>query len=151
MIICIQLSLKKERFLKNISRKSSFKNFHSFGSLDIKIYVFIPLSTVYQAFVRYMVRSKKNLKKMRHRAAHGVFLEYWNTQKVFAAFDNVFHVYLIRGLQKYARNLISLHIFAVPSSSRHEKNCQRLQRLFCVFQYSRNTPWAACYCLLLTL
>ena len=43
--------------------------------------VFIPLSTVYQAFVRYMVRSKKNLKKMRHRAGHGVYLEYWNTAK----------------------------------------------------------------------
>ena len=32
-----------------------------------------------------------------------------------------------------------MHIFAIPSSSRHEKHCQMLQRLFWLFQCSRNT------------
>ena len=31
------------------------------------------------------------------------------------------------------------HIFAITSSSRHDKYCQTLQRLFCVLQYSRNS------------
>ena len=32
-----------------------------------------------------------------------------------------------------------LHIFAIPSSSRHEKHCQMLVSLFSVFKYSRNS------------
>ena len=31
-----------------------------------------------------------------------------------------------------------LHIFAIPSSSRHEKCCRMLERIFCLFQCSRN-------------
>ena len=34
------------------------------------------------------------------------FLEYWNTKKVFGGFDNIFHIYLMRGFQKYERNRI---------------------------------------------
>ena len=37
--------------------------------------------------------------------SHPVFLEYWNTQKMFGAFDNVFYDYLMSGLQKNAKNL----------------------------------------------
>ena len=55
-----------------------------FDENDKKNHIFNPFSTVYQAFVRYMVRSKKNLKKMRHRAAHSVFLSTEIPQKVFA-------------------------------------------------------------------
>ena len=33
------------------------------------------------------------------------FLEHWIAKKVVVAFDNVFHVYLMRGLQKYAKKL----------------------------------------------
>ena len=32
----------------------------------------------------------------------------------------------------------SLHFFAIPSSSRHEKCWQMTERIFCLFQYSRN-------------
>ena len=34
-----------------------------------------------------------------------------------------------------------LHIFLIPSSSRHEKHCQMVERLFVVFHHSRNIPW----------
>ena len=40
---------------------------------------------------------------------HCEFLQYWNTPKKFGGFswfDNVFHVYLMRGFQKYKRNWI---------------------------------------------
>ena len=37
---------------------------------------------------------------------HCEFLEYWNSQKVLPAFDNVFHVYLMRGLKKNAKKKI---------------------------------------------
>ena len=109
---------------------------------------------------------------------HCGFLEHWNRQKS-VTFDNVFHVYLMRGYQKYARNWILtmafwatckipqpsqpiwqhlfalpwsalkkppwefnfFHIFGIPSSSRHEKRCQMLQTLFCLFQCSKNPQW----------
>ena len=32
---------------------------------------------------------------------HRGFLERWNAKKVFVIFDNVFHVYLMKGFQKY--------------------------------------------------
>ena len=38
--------------------------------------------------------------------------------------------------------LNSSHIFAVPLSSRHDKYCQILERLFFVFHHSRNIPWS---------
>ena len=31
----------------------------------------------------------------------GVFLEWWNTKKVFPTYDNIFHVYLMRRLQEF--------------------------------------------------
>jgi hypothetical protein len=31
-----------------------------------------------------------------------------------------------------------LHFFAIPSSSRHEKRCQMSERIFSLFQCSRN-------------
>ena len=37
-----------------------------------------------------------------------------------------------------------LHFFSINSSSRHKKRCQMLQRLFWLFQCSRNT-WFAVY------
>ena len=44
-------------------------------------------------------------------------------------------------LKKPSWDLNFLHIFAVPSSSRHEKCCQILERLFVVFHHSKNIPW----------
>ena len=37
----------------------------------------------------------------------------------------------------HRENLFFLHIFAIRSSSRHEKHCRMLVRLFCLFQCSR--------------
>ena len=37
---------------------------------------------------------------------HGMFLSGEIAQKAFPAFDNIFHVYLMRGFQKYGRNWI---------------------------------------------
>ena len=42
---------------------------------------------------------------------HYEFLEYWNTQKVFGGFHNIFHVYLMRGFQKFGRNWILMVAF----------------------------------------
>ena len=41
-------------------------------------------------------------------------------------------------LKKPSWELNFLHIFAVPLSSRHQKRCQILERLFVVFHHSRN-------------
>ena len=95
---------------------------------------------------------------------------------MFLTFDNVFHVYSMRGFQKYERNWIFMmafwvtckiaqpiqpiwqhifalpwsalkkpswefkffHIFGISSSSRHEKCCQMLERLFVLFHHYRN-------------
>ena len=42
----------------------------------------------------------------------------------------------------YCMKLFFLHIFAIPSSSRHEKPCWMLVRLLCLFQCSRNPQCA---------
>ena len=46
-----------------------------------------------------------------------------------------------RQLKKPPWDFNFLHIFAIPSSSRHEKRCQMVERLFVVFHHSRNTLW----------
>ena len=40
--------------------------------------------------------------------------------------------------KKPARKFIFLHFFAMPSSSRHEIRCRMSERIFCLFQCSRN-------------
>ena len=40
--------------------------------------------------------------------------------------------------KKPSRKNFFLHFFAIYSSSRHEKRCRMLERLFCLFQCSRN-------------
>ena len=42
---------------------------------------------------------------------HSMFLEGEIQQKVFARFNNIFLIYLIKELQKYARNLILMMAF----------------------------------------
>ena len=44
---------------------------------------------------------------------HREFLEHWIAKKVFLTFDDIFHVYLMRGLQKYERNWILTMAFWV--------------------------------------
>ena len=41
-----------------------------------------------------------------------------------------------------------LHFFSIPSSSRHEKRCRMSQRIYCLFQCSRNYLWlsSTVYC-----
>ena len=56
-------------------------------------------------------RGKYFLKRNSHLflkpcTVHGMFLEWSNRTKVFPAFDNIFHVYLMRGFQKCGRNWI---------------------------------------------
>ena len=41
-------------------------------------------------------------------------------------------------LKKSHNEIFSLNFFAIHSSSRHEKRCQMLERIFCLFQYSKN-------------
>ena len=43
--------------------------------------------------------------------------------------------------QKPSWEFSYFHISGIPSSSRHEKCCQILQKLFGVFQYSRNSQF----------
>ena len=45
-------------------------------------------------------------------------------------------------LKKPCENIVFLiHIFAIPSSSRHEKLCQIFERLFVIFLHSINIPY----------
>jgi hypothetical protein len=44
-------------------------------------------------------------------------------------------------LKKSHREIFFLHFFAIHSSSRHEKCYQMLERIFCLFQCSRNMRW----------
>ena len=41
------------------------------------------------------------------------------------------------------KNFFFLHFFSINSSSRHEKRCQMLQRLFWLFQCSKNPRWVS--------
>ena len=52
-----------------------------------------------------------DLKYVHYTALKPVYIQYFTVsieipKKVFGRFDNVFHVYLMRGFQKYARNWI---------------------------------------------
>ena len=40
-----------------------------------------------------------------------------------------------------------LHFFSILSSSRHEKRCRMSERIFCLFQCSRNIQWVGRYLL----
>ena len=51
-------------------------------------------------------------------------------KKVLPSFDNIFHVYLMNGLRNF------FDIFAIHSSSGHEKRCQMSLRLFSLFRGS---------------
>ena len=43
-------------------------------------------------------------------------------------------------------SVFNLHFFAIHSSSRHEKRCRMLERIFCIFHCSRNIRWYTCVC-----
>ena len=65
-------------------------------------------------------RGKYFLKRNSHLflkpcTVHGMFLEWWNRTKVFPAFDNIFHVYLMREFQKYKRNWSLTMVFLTTS------------------------------------
>ena len=38
-----------------------------------------------------------------------------------------------------------MHFFAIPLSSRHEKGCRMSEKMFCLFQCSRNIGWGCNY------
>ena len=48
-------------------------------------------------------------------------------------------------ISKSHREIFFLEIFAIQSSSRHEKRCQMCVRLICLFQCSRNQQYI-CHC-----
>ena len=52
------------------------------------------------------------------------FLEYWNTKKVLGGFDNIFHVYMMRGFQKYGRNWILTVAFWGQTKAGPKMCCQ---------------------------
>ena len=43
--------------------------------------------------------------------------------------------------KSHREKYIYIYIFAIHSSSKHEKYCQMFVRLFCLFQCSRNQQW----------
>ena len=70
------------------------------------------------------------------KTLNSVLLEYWNSQKSLSTIRQCVSCLLNEGItyknmQKY--------FFKSSSSIRHEKHCQILERLFWLFQYSRNT------------
>ena len=68
-------------------------------------------------------------------AFHSGFLEHWNSKKMFVTFDNVVHVYLMRGFQKYARNLILTMAFWAT--------CKIAQPIQPIWQHIFALPWSA--------
>ena len=67
---------------------------------------------------------------------------FWVTCKIAQPIQPIWqHIFALpwSALKKPPWEFNFLHIFRIPSSSRHEKCCQLLQTLFWVFQYSRNS------------
>ena len=44
----------------------------------------------------------------------------------------------IKWILKNSHREKKMHIFAIPLSSRHKKRCRMLERLYCLFQCSKN-------------
>ena len=69
---------------------------------------------------------------------------FWATCKIGQPIQPIWQQFFAlpwSALKKQSWELNFLHIFAVPLSSRHEKCCQILERLFVVFHHSRNILW----------
>ena len=64
-----------------------------------------------------------------------MFLKRWNSKKFFPAFGNIFHVYLTRGFQKYARNWILTMAFWAT--------CKIAQPIQPIWQHIFALPWSA--------
>ena len=63
-------------------------------------------------------------------------MAFWATCKIGQPIHPIWQQFF--ALKKQSWELNFLHIFAVPLSSRHEKCCQILERLFVVFHHYRN-------------
>ena len=61
-----------------------------------------------ESLYKISFRKNRNANVAHVEIIHSMFLEWWNTTK---SFDSIFHAYLTRGLQKYARNLIPTMAF----------------------------------------
>ena len=81
---------------------------------------------------------------------------FWATCKIGQPIQPIWQQFFAlpwSALKKPSWELNFLHIFAVPLSSRHEKCCQILERLFVAYHHSRNilcgrdTPTAEINCL----
>ena len=67
--------------------------------------------------VRELPKTATGQVKSQLDSIHCEFLEYWNTQKLFGGFDNIFHVYLMRRFQKYGRHWILTVAFLGPTKA----------------------------------
>ena len=71
-------------------------------------------------------------------------MAFWATCKIAQPIQPIWqHIFALpwSALKRPPWEFNFLHIFGIPSSSRHEKCCQILQTVFWVFQYSRNSQW----------
>ena len=73
-------------------------------------------------------------------------MAFWATCKIAQPIQPIWqHIFALpwSALKKPPWEFNFFHIFGIPSSSRHEKYCQMLERLFVVFHHPRNIPWGA--------
>ena len=73
---------------------------------------------------------------------------YFHIPKLFSHLSgrsNCFSKWIMWIFSKSHRENFFLEIFAIQSSSRHEKRCQMCVRLICLFQCSRNQQYI-CHC-----
>ena len=71
-------------------------------------------------------------------------MAFWATCKIAQPIQPIWqHIFALpwSALKKPPWEFNFFHIFGIPSSSRHEKCCQMMERLFVLFHHSRNIPW----------
>ena len=72
-----------------------------------------------------------------------LMMSFWATCKIAQPIQPIWqHIFALpwSALKKPQWEFNFIHIFGIPSSSRHEKCCQMLERLFVLFHYSRKIP-----------
>ena len=73
-----------------------------------------------------------------------LMMAFWATYKVAQPIQPIWQPFFAlpwSALKKPPLEFNFFNIFGIPSSSRHEKCCQMLERLFVLFHHSRNIPW----------
>ena len=82
------------------------------------------------------------MREFQKYARNWIFMmAFWATCKIAQPIQPIWqHIFALpwSALKKPPWEFNFFHIFRIPSSSRHEKRCQMLQTLFCLFQCSKN-------------